>query len=78
MASASTQPQANSLSLTAEITVNELLQRHPSMLSTLHALGVHTCCGGGLSLSTAAMNAGIEPGTLLDRVAAAIDMERQR
>lgn len=64
--------------LSSAMTVNELLQRHPHTLPTLHALGVHTCCGGGLPLSEAASKAGISEELLLHRVTAAIAAEAER
>jgi len=63
---------ASDLPGAAELTVNELLQRHPDLLTTLHSLGIHTCCGGGLSLEAAAVNAGITPRHLLDQIAVAL------
>ena len=58
--------------LSSSRTVNELLQRHPDVLPVLHELGVHTCCGGGLSLAVAAEKAGITQSLLLERVSDAI------
>ena len=55
-------------------TVNELLQRYPAVLPTLHDLKIHTCCGGGLTLAAAATNAGISSNTLLSHVQAAVDV----
>jgi len=53
--------------------VNDLLVRYPQLLPLMHELKIHTCCGGPLPLSTAAANAGVEEGVLLDRLRTAID-----
>ncbi|HEU4697810.1 MAG TPA: DUF542 domain-containing protein [Gemmatimonadales bacterium] len=50
-------------------TVNDLLRRAPTAAPVLNALGIDTCCGGGLSLAEAAQSAGIPTSELLAKLA---------
>ena len=47
------------LPIDASTTVNELLRRYPGSAATLQRLALDTCCGGGLSLASAAEKAGL-------------------
>jgi iron-sulfur cluster repair protein YtfE (RIC family) len=48
-----------------DTTVNQLLERDPELGATLNALGIDTCCGGGLTLREAAQAAGVPLATVL-------------
>jgi iron-sulfur cluster repair protein YtfE (RIC family) len=48
-----------------DTTVNQLLERNPDMVATLNALGIDTCCAGGLALREAAQEAGVPLATVL-------------
>jgi regulator of cell morphogenesis and NO signaling len=42
------------------ITLNQLVQQHPTVLPILAETGIDTCCGGALSLEEAARRAGAD------------------
>ncbi len=50
------------------LSVNQLIQRHPSVLPVLTEAGVDTCCGGALSLEEAASRAGVDLVNLVGRL----------
>ena len=49
----------NNTTIDASWTVNDVIAQFPDSLTVLNALGVDTCCGGNLSLSESAADAGI-------------------
>ena len=52
-------------SLSAAITVNDLLRETPAAAAVLNRLGIDTCCGGSLSLADAAQSVGMPLAQLL-------------
>lgn len=52
-------------------TVNELLQRHPSVIGVLNAFGVDACCGGALTLAESAERDGLDLAGILHALAQA-------
>lgn len=40
--------------ITADATLNEIVASYPHLLQVLQQVGLDTCCGGSLQLSTAA------------------------
>lgn len=60
--------------------VRDIALEDPRIRKVLESLGIDTCCGGGRPLAEAARDAGIEPGTLLDRLRAAtlVDPDEQK
>ena len=59
------------MTINRQLSVNQLIQQHPSVLSFLAAAGVDTCCGGDLSLEEAARRAGAD----LDKLVAGLETE---
>jgi regulator of cell morphogenesis and NO signaling len=53
------------------LSVDTILRRWPSSAGPLNSFGIDTCCGGALSLATAAAAAGAPLAELLAAVAAA-------
>lgn len=53
-------------------TINELLRREPSSAPVLNAFGVDTCCGGGDTITTAAMNAGLDAAEIISALGDAL------
>lgn len=53
-------------------TVNELVQSHPSTLPVLNSLGIDSCCGGALTLTTVAQKHHLDPDVLRSALARAI------
>ena len=56
------------MTIDRQLSVNHLIQQHPSVLSCLAAAGVDTCCGGDLSLDEAARRAGADLENLVARL----------
>jgi iron-sulfur cluster repair protein YtfE (RIC family) len=54
--------------ITAETTVNEAVQRHPSTLPLFDALGIDSCCGGAKPIEEAARRHGADPDEFLARL----------
>ena len=52
-------------SLSAALTVNDLLRLTPASAAILNRLGIDTCCGGALSLAEAAASVGMTLSELL-------------
>jgi regulator of cell morphogenesis and NO signaling len=52
------------------LSVNEVLRRWPAAVAALNAFGVDTCCGGALSLSAAAEEAGVSAAELIAAIRA--------
>lgn len=36
------------------LTINDILSRYPATMAVINAFGIDTCCGGSVSLATAA------------------------
>lgn len=53
-------------------TINELLRREPSSAPVLNAFGVDTCCGGGETITEAAVNAGLDAAELIGALSDAL------
>jgi iron-sulfur cluster repair protein YtfE (RIC family) len=53
-------------------TLNQIVARYPQTLPVLQSFGLDTCCGGALSLRTAAEHHALDPEHLLDALAAKI------
>ncbi len=51
--------------LSPSLSVNEVLRLWPNALDIINRHGLDTCCGGNLSLATAAASAGTDLNTLL-------------
>jgi len=56
------------MTIDRRLSVNQLIQQHPAVLSFLTAAGVDTCCGGDLSLEEAARRAGVDLDNLVVRL----------
>lgn len=54
--------------ITADMTVNETVQRYPDTLPHFAALGIDTCCGGAKPIQEAARRHGADPDQLLARL----------
>jgi regulator of cell morphogenesis and NO signaling len=59
--------------ITANQTVNEILQQYPQTLPVFNEFGIDSCCGGGLPLDVATERDGVDLGLLLMRLNAAVD-----
>lgn len=59
----------------AGITVNDLLQQHPSVIGVLNAHGVDACCGGHLTLAESAAHDNLDLPALLAALRAALAAE---
>lgn len=59
-------PALNEITTTS--TVHEILRRYPATAGAFDAFGIHTCCGGPVSLEEAARRDGAD----LDRLLAAL------
>lgn len=46
-------------------TLNEIVARYPQALPVLHSFGLDTCCGGALTIATAAERHGLDLNELL-------------
>lgn len=55
--------------ITKDLTVNDVILRHPDLIEVLNAFAVDTCCGGSATLAEAAEKERIE----LDRLLAALN-----
>jgi iron-sulfur cluster repair protein YtfE (RIC family) len=53
------------MTIDPHLTINQLLQRYPTVLPRLAAAGVDSCCGGDLRIQEAAERAGLDPAALL-------------
>lgn len=62
-----TNPQA----IDANLTVNEVIRRHPATVAVFNDFGIDACCGGAAPLAQAAMRDGVDPVALLEAVRAA-------
>lgn len=58
-------------------TINELVARMPQALPVLHRFGLDTCCGGALSLDTAAQRHEIDLAQLLAALREAAEKARR-
>ena len=56
-------------------TINEILARHPATIAVINAFGIDTCCGGGVTLETAARDNGLDLATVTAALEAAITRE---
>ena len=61
--------------LTLDISVHEAVRRYPATLAVFNALGVDTCCGGGMRIRDAAVNQGLDPHAVLERARAALESD---
>ncbi|MGH9887143.1 MAG: DUF542 domain-containing protein [bacterium] len=59
------------------LSVNDILRRYPSALALLTARGVDTCCDGGLTLSTAATDVGLDVRLLVRELAVAVAIGKE-
>ena len=57
-----------------DLSVNELILRHPAALPVLSAAGIDTCCGGGLTLALAAERSGLT----YEQLAARLEADARR
>jgi hypothetical protein len=55
-------------SLRIDLTLNEILARHPDAGLVLNPLGFDTCCGGARTLGEAAQALGLDPAEILERL----------
>ena len=55
--------------ISADLTVNELIQLNPAAAAVFNSYGIDSCCGGGLPLKEAAQRHGLDVNTLLAAVA---------
>ena len=44
-----------------ELTLNEIMSRHPKAIPVLAHFGLHTCCGGAQTLLEATRRHGLDP-----------------
>lgn len=51
--------------ISADMTLGELINQHPSLARNLEKLGIDYCCGGHLSLGQAATEKGLDPGAVV-------------
>lgn len=56
---------ANDISITASMSLNEVIARYPVTLPVFAAAGMDACCGGALSIEEAARRHGCDGGVLL-------------
>ncbi|MGQ0562716.1 MAG: DUF542 domain-containing protein [Gemmatimonadota bacterium] len=40
----------------ADSTVHEIVRSHPATLAVFNEFGIHSCCGGGVAISVAAVS----------------------
>jgi regulator of cell morphogenesis and NO signaling len=59
--------------ISAEDTLNLVVERYPQALAVLQHFGLDTCCGGALPLSTAAQHHDLDVEELLSALRAAIE-----
>jgi regulator of cell morphogenesis and NO signaling len=64
--------------ITPKTTVNEVLRRFPEAVELLTALGLDTCCGGAEPLEEACLQAGQDPGEVLEALRACLMKEARR
>lgn len=57
--------------ISPDMPLGRLVVEHPEAASTLERLGLDYCCGGGRTITEAAVAAGLEPDTVLSTVGAA-------
>ena len=62
------------MTIAPTLTVTELLRLHPAALPVLTTAGIDTCCGGELTLATAAHGSGLT----FDQLAARLRRETAR
>ncbi|HWQ14918.1 MAG TPA: DUF542 domain-containing protein [Roseiflexaceae bacterium] len=60
----------------ASETLNEIVARAPRALEVLQHYGLDTCCGGALSLETAAQHHGLDVREVLAALQAALEERR--
>lgn len=53
--------------ITADLTINEVIEFWPAMAATIEEDGIDTCCGGGLSIEEAAKEQNKDLADLLAR-----------
>ncbi|HET7584585.1 MAG TPA: DUF542 domain-containing protein [Gemmatimonadaceae bacterium] len=54
-------------------TVHRILTEHPATAPVFARFGIHTCCGGGATVSDAAARDGVDVQALCDALNAAVD-----
>lgn len=63
------EPRGGSTSLPLlELTLNEIMARHPEAMPVLSAFGLDTCCGGAKTLREVTQRHEIDPGEVLRRL----------
>jgi regulator of cell morphogenesis and NO signaling len=65
------------ITISAEDTLNAIVDRYPQALPVLQRFGLDTCCGGALPLHTAAQHHGLDPNELVAALRAAIERDRR-
>ena len=58
------------LTIDPALSINEIIKRHPASIGVLNAHGLDTCCGGGESLRSAALEARVDLRTLVQEIVA--------
>jgi iron-sulfur cluster repair protein YtfE (RIC family) len=56
-----------------ELTVNEIMVRHPASIDVFNRFGIDSCCGGGVPLADAAGRDGADLDDLLAALRAVVD-----
>ena len=67
-----------SLTIDADLTVNEAIRRYPATVAVFNDFGIDACCGGAAPLAEAAVRDGADPAALLEAVRAAASVEAVR
>jgi iron-sulfur cluster repair protein YtfE (RIC family) len=56
------------LSIEQELSVNEVMKRHPVTMEIFNRFGIDTCCGANASVTEAARRDGVDIDSLLEAI----------
>jgi iron-sulfur cluster repair protein YtfE (RIC family) len=70
--SPSDSPRPDPAVLAGGLTIHEILDRFPATAPVFQQLGIHTCCGGDVTLDVAARRDGVPLDRLRDELRAAL------
>lgn len=66
MSDAKACPSCANSTITADCSVDAVMQKSPTAQAVLDRFGIDTCCGGSASLRDAALHAHLDPAMVLD------------
>ena len=65
------------ITISADEALNALIARYPQALPVLQGFGLDVCCGGALSLRTAAQHHELDLSTVMTALQAALEREQR-